>query len=90
MRGEKIVMSSALWWGWASFHGTQISSNQVCYFADVQKPPSENMPVVSFPPLSPCCAAGEHCGIAGARRVLGLPLSVLRKHLTSPVFSAAA
>ncbi|XP_064241680.1 programmed cell death protein 1 isoform X1 [Passer domesticus] len=50
---------------------------------DVQKPPSENMPVVSFPPLSPCCAAGEHRGIAGLRRVLGLPLSALHKHLTS-------
>lgn len=70
-------------------HKTPLS-NQVCYFADVQKPPSENMPVVSFPPLSPCCAAGEHYGIAGARRVLGLPLSALCKHLTSSVFSAAA
>ncbi|XP_066049958.1 programmed cell death protein 1 isoform X1 [Chamaea fasciata] len=32
---------------------------------DVQKPLSENMPAVSFLPLSPRCAAGEHHGIAG-------------------------
>lgn len=68
--------------------GTQTSSNQVCYFADVQKPLSENMPAVSFPPQSPCWAAGGHCGIAGVRR--GLPLSALHKHLASAVFAAAA
>lgn len=54
--------------------GTQVSSNQMCYFADVQKPPSENVLAVSFPSLTLCPAVREHCSIAG---VWSLPLSVL-------------
>lgn len=70
--------------------GTQASSNQIRYFADVQKPPSESTPAVSFVSLMPCRAAGEHCAIAGVRRVQGLPLSALHRLLASPVFSDAA
>lgn len=91
-----VVVSSALLGrgGWVSHSprcsrclGTQASSKQTCYFADVQIPPSENTPAVSFPSLMPCCAAGEHCSIAG---VQGLPLSALHRLLTSPAFSDAA
>ena len=70
--------------------GMQASSNQTCYFADVQKPPSENRQAVSFLSLMLCRAAGEHCSIAGVWRVQGFPLSALPRLLASPVFSDAA
>lgn len=48
----------------------QASSKQTCYFADVQKPPSENAPAVSFLSLDalPCCrgALRHRWGAEGA------------------------